>query len=76
MALGRHGSFELQGLRVNAVPQQGCCVKGCKPVIGHPAERRRSKTIRLTRSECGHHLRILRGNEPVSQSDPWMMTWP
>ena len=26
MALGRHGSFELQGLRVNAVPQQGCCV--------------------------------------------------
>ena len=41
MALGRHGSVELKALRVNAVPQQGRCVKGCKPVIGHPAERRR-----------------------------------
>ena len=42
MALGRHGSFK----RVNAMPQQGCCVKGCKPVIGHPADHLVSVTER------------------------------
>ena len=72
MALGRLESVKPWPLWATAVPRRGRCVRssGCvnspKVIIGHPAERRRQKTIRLTRSEGGHHLRILRGNEPVS----------